>query len=127
MREILFRGKGNPKYNDGNWEYGYLCVDSDGDFQICGSCWKRTVIAETIGQYTGLKDKNGEMIFEGDIVKCYTGRICIVTWFCSNAHSGFDITPIGRLDMAPPNKLFLFKDMEIIGNIHDNPDLVKEE
>lgn len=38
MREILFRGKGDPDLNEGGWYYGYLRQDKDGDYQICGDC-----------------------------------------------------------------------------------------
>ena len=70
-REILFRGKGNPKYNDGDWYYGYLLFDGE-DYQIvesryCSNC--RTVLKETVGEFTGMTDKNGTKIFEGDIVR----------------------------------------------------------
>ena len=70
-REILFRGKGNPEYNDGDWYYGYLIFDGE-DYQIVepkyGS-FRRTVLKETVGEFTGMTDKNGTKIFEGDIVK----------------------------------------------------------
>ena len=69
--EILFRGKGNPEYNDGDWYYGYLIFDGE-DYQIVepkyGS-FRRTVLKETVGEFTGMTDKNGTKIFEGDIVK----------------------------------------------------------
>lgn len=98
---------------------------SDGDFQICGSCWKRTVITETIGQYTGLTDKNGTKIFEGDIVSCRTSAYffekckivyesCYARYCLIDAHG----------NKYPMDETFKY---EIIGNIHDNPDLVKEE
>lgn len=70
-REILFRGKGNPEYNDGDWYYGYLLFDGK-DYQIIEpkyGCFRRTVLKETIGEFTGMTDKNGTKIFEGDIVK----------------------------------------------------------
>ena len=69
--EILFRGKGNPEYNDGDWYYGYLIFDGE-DYQIVepkyGS-FRRTVLKETVGEFTGITDKNGTKIFEGDIVR----------------------------------------------------------
>ena len=70
-REILFRGKGNPKYNDGDWYYGYLLFDGE-DYQIVDPeycSWRRTVLKETVGEFTGMTDKNGIKIFEGDIVR----------------------------------------------------------
>lgn len=63
MREILFRGKGNPDYNDGDdsWFEGYLTYN-DGNYQIVDKNFFKNhiVIKETIGQYTGLNDKNGK-------------------------------------------------------------------
>ena len=125
MRKILFRGKGNPKYNDGVWYEGYLTYDGE-DYQIVepeyGIC-KRTVLAETIGEFTGLKNKNGNNIFEGDIVRSIeTGELGIVQWY--EEHAAF-------LVWCPsPNQVgFLYECasiVEIVGNIHDNRDILKE-
>lgn len=125
MRKILFRGKGNPNYNDGVWYEGYLTYDGE-DYQIVepeyGIC-KRTVLAETIGEFTGLKNKNGNNIFEGDIVRSTeTGELGIVQWY--EEHSAF-------LVWCPsPNQVgFLYECasiVEIVGNIHDNRDILKE-
>lgn len=122
MREILFRGKGNPKYNTGEWYEGYLKKDNEGDFQICGSCWSRTVIPETVGQYTGVTDINGTKIFEGDIVKAYgaTGKVefekAVVCW--DVLFSGW------RVDAGNLYGSKNVETYEIIGNIHDNPEML---
>lgn len=69
MREIKFRGYFKSTNGPSGWKYGFLEIDNAGDCWIRkGSfCWK--VEKESVGQYTGLKDKNGKEIFEEDIVK----------------------------------------------------------
>ena len=126
MREILFRGRGNTKYNDGEWYYGVPIRDFEGDWQICTDNSKRTVIPETIGQYTGLADKNGTKIFEGDIVDVlydvnYIGvaaeRIGV---FEVAFHNGCFMKQKGgvRYHFIPSDKC------TVIGNIYDNPELL---
>lgn len=121
MREILFRGKGNKKYNDGNWYYGVPIQCDDGDWQICTNCSKRTVIAKTIGQYTGLTDKNGTKIFEGDIIKI-KGK----TRYIFYGSSGFRHTNYGEYADTLEN-VFTVVDCEVIGNKIDNPELLRSD
>lgn len=128
MREHigLFRGK---RIDNGEWIEGnllapnYICND------WCISPILRPVAIpadpDTVGECTGLKDKNGKLIFEGDIVRCGTGRICKVTFFTSPGVSGFDLVAIGGFDKPSPHNWVLFTDTEIIGNVVDNPELLK--
>ena len=132
MREILFRGRGNTKYNDGEWYYGVPIRDFEGDWQICTDNSKRTVIPETIGQYTGLADKNGTKIFEGDIVLVpYIDPIFKCTWNdtspCEEAivkycNGVFYVEYIESGDKFTLSAMDGY--MKIIGNIYDNPELL---
>ena len=132
MREILFRGKGDKKYNDGMWYVGVPIRCYDGDWQICTDNSKRTVIPETIGQYTGLADKNGTKIFEGDIVLVpYIDPIFKCTWN--------DTSPCERAIIKYCNGVFYVEYIElgdkftlsamdgymkVIGSTYDNPELL---
>lgn len=127
MREILFRGKGDPDLNEGGWYYGYLRQDKDGDYQICGDCWARTVIPETIGQCTELKDKNGTKIFEGDIVD-FSARsdgdgYGVVKYDANETEFGIEYDNI----YEGLGRHYYPDDIEVIGNIYDNPELLKGE
>ena len=133
MREILFRGK---SVENKTWLYGYYsdekCIDTDFPCvvpltgTIAPKSWE--VDPATVGQYTGLEDKNGKRIFEGDIVKTIAlsndhhqrGAIIVspVEYWCGNA-----CLSITLIQIYPFN---VDHDIEVIGNIHDNPELLQE-
>ena len=136
MREILFRGQ--RVVND-VWGYGSLIEYPDGDTFICGTTnfsdvlEKFEVIPKTIGQYTGLTDKNGTKIFEGDIVAQdwydYNepsddsfGEVLFCGYDCS-----FSVLDINKDGIVPLGRCHAYHwEVEVIGNIHDNPELLKE-
>lgn len=148
MREILFRGK---NADNGEWVYGSyfahqkirLCIvrgESEvekntqhlivQDALACDWGFKNgiqavDVLPETVGQYTGLTDKNGKKIFEGDIIICDTSMYRHVTGivkYSENA-SRYYIEVLNSSN----DYLFNCENILIIGNIHDNPELLEEK
>lgn len=128
MREILFRGK---RVYNGEWLAGDLLANKYERPNICpiGDVNCYPVIPETVGQYTGMKDKNGEKIFEGDIVKYSTTcEIFTVAWHGSFAE--FVISELQKPNKATrgsKNMYLVNRYCEVIGNIYDNPELLKGE
>ena len=128
MREILFRGK--RMYN-GEWLAGDLLANKYERPNICpiGDVNCYPVIPETVGQYTGMKDKNGEKIFEGDIVKYSTTcEIYTVAWHGSFAE--FVISELQNPNTATRGSKDMYlvnRYCEVIGNIYDNPELLEGE
>lgn len=106
MREILFRGK---RLDNGEWVDGSLFVGQNGVCEILSGTprvrlsWE--VDPSTVGQYAGLKDKNGQRVFEGDVVILRDERFVIEIVF-----AGFTLC-----------------NCEVIGTIHDNPELPEGE
>lgn len=133
MREILFRGKGTCGLNAGDWIYGYYVKDFwkptrcgcgiiPIDKERGGYC---EVNPSTIGQYTGLTDKNGKKIFEGDILHC-TARLDSANMVVIYENAEFRLVPCERYKTYTTGmgyRYFGCLDTEVIGNIHDNPEL----
>ena len=127
-REILFRGKVklpnsyrgcNLSYRNGDWVYG-LMSSNEGIRGIF-------VDTNTIGQYTGLTDKNGTKIFENDILQVNyhgneIGRVCIyykyAMYLCDEIYGDIDFDTLGMLNAN--------YQLEVIGNVYDNPELIEE-
>lgn len=134
MRDIEFRGKvsseilqGNVK-KDGTWVYGFYrdrvgCPTiSEFDFNYCNYV-DFEIDRNTLGQYTGLKDKNGTKIFEGDIIKLTDKSYPIkVMWLNEDARFNFYDLACG-VNISMWDKLA--EQCEVIGNIYDNPELLK--
>ena len=129
MREILFRGKNKV---DGEWSIGSLTHDTKyGNcfIEVCvhqGIC--EEVIPETVGQYTGLTDKNGKKIFEGDIVQYELHDIRNRAVIKYGAPKEVSFCYGWYLDDNNGNTAFLLcknwikgYNCQVIGNIHDNP------
>ena len=136
-REILFRGK---RIDNGEWVEGnYIFEDFDRvGIHPIGTIIQCFVIPETVGQFTGLLDKNGVKIFEGDIIKFINGRLLDVRF--NRETLQWELTDVGVPDWKvnhlhntlPLSELEVetcYGEMtsEIVGNIHDNPELLKEE
>ena len=130
MREILFRGKANCEGRDNEWVYGGLLPETENTFPIIvrdydndedwiGINGWETVAPETVGQYTGLTDKNGKRIFEGDIVKWDGDEISIIR-YCEGVYRLCNKK--GYYGVSLHNH---FSYVEVIGNVHDNPELLK--
>lgn len=132
MREILFRGK---NVDNGAWVYGSFIPDmlevfciTDIDGFIKPFSLNKEELTEvrversTVGQFAGLTDKNGKKIFEHDIVRiavCGTYDNYVISYDKENARFVVGDTGFTFLN-------YISTKIEVIGNIHDNPELLKE-
>lgn len=147
MREILFRAKAinrdtgyhRTKYKNGDWVYGLIIKPHCDDFPTIPMEMRNTdgiggidVDYKTVCQFTGLTDKNGKKIFEGDIVlfedecagnyeyhDCTEKRCGVIDYDCGQFFLTNRIA-VEMEDLIYDNEL----DGEVIGNIHDNPELL---
>lgn len=128
MREIKFRGK---RLDNGEWLYGSLLVSHFKDdkkeryfiTQFSGNyTFEHEVNPATVGQFTGLKDKNGKEIYEDDILFDESGVYAVVCYsmgtFCVDFGEGFDLQYFTE---------GIHEICDVVGNIHDNPELLKTE
>ena len=121
MREILFRGK---REDNGEWVFGFLC-QMWGAWHIMDENDENMAFPidpETVGQHISVIDKYGNRIFEGDIVQYEDEELAEIVWDEQTA----------RFEMVGDGVIYDFdnfygRELEVVGNIHDNPELLKEE
>ena len=137
MREILFRGMlktDNGELKKADWVYGDYVRLKDGKHTIHCIYGKGEVEPDTVGQYIGLTDKNGKYIFSGDIVHAihrhnYVGvkdkdfGIGIIEYH--DTYYGGASYHINIIGESGSRVFSASLEVEVIGNIHDNPELIK--
>lgn len=138
MDRYKFRGK---RIDNGEWVYGNLIpcdefsyinanefyvrkrYDFRNDTHWCEGAFAE-VDPKTVGQYTGLKDKDGREIYEGDILSCGNGNVpSQILWV--DDYGGWGVKNLVRNEMHPLDKHFKRFIGTVIGNIHDNPELLE--
>ena len=132
-REIKFRAK---DHTNNHWLYGNLATDKTGLYVILPiEDWGKgdTVFEETIGQFTGLHDKNGEKIYEGDIVRSceyknikhivsYDDKVAAFVAVCIDENTGTNLETKCHITQEWIDNY----PKEVVGNIYDNKELLEE-
>jgi len=137
MRDIRFRGK---KLDNGEWVYGDYCDCRKLDNTVQIRCWvakpenyyaSYDVDPSTVGQYTGLKGKNGKEIYEGDIINGFDHEPTpYLIKYGDDAGFYGETAPYNGILGAGTQTVSLLNApdwVNILGNIHSNPELLKEE
>lgn len=141
MREIKFRGK-CLRTND--WVYGSLIIKRNeyyiGYISDISGIWSVIQVEpKTVGQYTGLKDKNGKEIYEGDLIRkkfedreigefYAVGQVVFGTWYAGFTvpykYNGYNNLERLSSSMDKDGWVVANRDMEVIGNIYENHELL---
>lgn len=126
MREIKFRGK---RLDNGEWLYGSLVI-LNGRYFIFDDANRHEVDPATVGQYTGLKDKNGKEIYEGDVIRSPLSedktRPHRIFYHTGNAAFMGALVDRKELCYLRLDQDWIYKfGKEVIDNIHDNPEFLK--
>jgi len=137
MREHLYRGK---RKDSGKLVYGDLYHHESGAIIITSRGTNYEVIPETVGQFTGLTNKEGKKVFEGDILKSlhfisgkkkrYLYHIVkwskkLTGWQCINTGNVKEGTLDSTAEGNPQLWVYAKAEFEVVGNIHDNPELLE--
>lgn len=125
MREIIFRGK---RKHDGKWIYGaYIPPDyTHWNEPSIADCNHRFEIRpDSLGQFTELCDSEGKYIYEGDIIT-FPYRRRTETGVVYYVNGGYSVKNKVQLHKDYLHAVMFFKEIHVIGNIHDNPELLKD-